>query len=311
MAAPSLLAILLAAEGAMILGLIAFNAYFLSQKPILHYIREIYFLNGNRFRQAWYVVISATTFFFLIHATVFLGQVGVVVNPDRAEDVATIFTVTFGTLIILAFSLVFSVFVKYVRGLPAKEERVHERILEDIQKSLLRDDVQVRLDDEYARVGDVVTGRRQLGPSVGLAHYRALTLGFQAYLERRWGHMGDAVLYSVGRLAGRHAAGEILREAPDQAAALAQVLREYQDNGIGIPEVRETRPDRVDVVVHESAPAAGTRPLGHPLCYYQAGMFAGIFEIIHGRPATARETHCWGQGDQYCEFRVDLPYGKT
>jgi uncharacterized protein len=302
----NLLALILAAEGILILGLMAFNAYFLTQRPVLHYIKEIYFINSRRFRQAWYLVISATTFFFLIHATVFLGHMGVVVDPSGAQAVATIFTIAFGTLIMVAFGLVFSVFIRYVRRLPARDEDVRDQIMEDLRRSLLREDIEVRLDVEFGRVGDVVSERRTLGPHISLSHYRALTTGFIGYMEHRWGHMGDSILYGVGRLAGRHAAGEILREKGDAEGALGQLLQEIRDNGIGLAEIRQSTPDRVDVVVHESAPAAGTRAMGRNLCHYQAGLFAGMFELLRGQPALAKETRCWGLGDRYCEFRIDL-----
>jgi uncharacterized protein len=305
-AAQDLLALILAAEGVLIIGLMAFNAYFLTQRPIVHYLREIYFINGSRFRQAWYLVISATTFFFLIHVTVLLGQLGVAISPDRAQNAATVFTLAFGTLIILAFARVFVVFMKYVRKLPASREDVHDLILEDMRKSLLTDDSDVRIEADYRRVGDVLSERRQLGPHVSLSHYRALTTGFTGYMEQRWGHMGDAILYAVGRLAGKHAAAQIQRETPDTEAALHQILNEIRENGIGVPEVRQSMPDRVDIVVHESAPAAGSRPMSRPLCHYQAGLFAGVYEVLTGKPALAKETRCWGLGDRYCEFRVDL-----
>lgn len=306
MAAEDLLALILAAEGVLIIGLMAFNAYFLTQKPIVHYLREIYFINGRKFREAWYLVISATTFFFLVHVTVLLGQLGIAISPDVAEDASTVFTLAFGTLIIFAFARVFVVFMKYVRKLPASREDVHDLILEDMRKSLLADDSDVRIEADYSRVGDVLSERRQLGPHISLSHYRALTTGFTRYMEQRWGHMGDAILYAVGRLSGKHAAADILRDAPDADAALNQILGEIRENGIGIPEVRQAMPDRVHIVVHESAPAAGSQPVSRPLCHYQAGLFAGVYEVMSGKPALAKETRCWGLGDRYCEFQVDL-----
>lgn len=312
MAAEELLALILAAEGVLIIGLMAFNAYFLTQRPIVHYLREIYFINGGKFRQAWYLVISATTFFFLVHVTVLLGQLGIAIDPEAAEDASTVFTLAFGTLIILAFARVFVVFMKYVRKLPASREDVHDLILEDMRKSLLSDDSDVRLDVDYSRVGDILSERRQLGPHVSLSHYRALTTGFTGYMEQRWGHMGDAILYAVGRLSGKHAATEVMRESPDADSALNQILNEIRENGIGVPEIRQSMPDRVDIVVHESAPAAGSRPMARPLCHYQAGLFAGVYEVISGKAALGKETRCWGLGDRYCEFRVDLrPQPKT
>ncbi len=306
MAQPGLVSLIITVEAILIILLMAFNVYFLSQKPILHYIKEIYFINSLRFRQAWYLVISATTFFLLIQIMVLLGEVGIILPPERAAMGATIFSLSFGTLIILAFSLVFAIFIRYVRRLPASEKEIYDIIGDDMRRSIMMDDRMLNINVDLSRVGDVISERRQLGPYIALSHYRALTTGFVSYMEHKLGHMGDAILYAVGRLAGKRAAGEIMREAPDLEAAKRQVLNEIRENGIGLPEVRQATEDRVDVVIHESAPAAGVKPIGRPICHYQAGMLAGIWEALTGKNTHGKETKCWGLGDRLCEFRVDI-----
>lgn len=305
-AVAGLISLIISIEAVLIIILMAFNAYFLAQRPILHYIKEIYFINSLGFRQAWYLVISATTFFLLIQVMGLLGDVGVVIPATRAEMGGTIFTLAFGTLIILAFAITFRIFLRYVRRLPASEKEIYDLIGDDMRRAVMADDRTLNINVDLSKVGDVMTERRQLGPYVSLSHYRALTTGFMAYMEHKLGHMGDAILYAVGRLAGKRAAADILRDAPSVEVAREDMFREIRQNGIGIPEVRQETQDRVDVAIHENAPAAGIKRIGRTVCHYQAGMLAGIFEELTGKPTLAKETKCWGLGDRLCEFRVDL-----
>lgn len=306
MSTESLLNLIIASEAVIMLVLMTFNAYFLTQRPIIHYIKEIYFINGRKFRQAWYLVISATTFFLLKEIMDLLDNVGVVIPKEQAQMGSQIFTLSFGTLIILAFAIVFSIFLRYVRKLPASRDEIHQLISRDMRSSSVRDDVAITLDTDLSRVSDITSGRQRLGSHISLSHYRALTTGFVAYMEQKWGHMGDAVLYAVGRITSKRATTEILKETKSRERAVEQIFSEIRNNGIGIPEVRQFTDDRVDVVMFENAPSAGVQPAGRPICHYQAGMFSGIYEALYGRPTSTKETKCWGLGDRLCEFRVEI-----
>lgn len=35
-------------------------------------------------------------------------------------------------------------------------------------------------------------------------------------------------------------------------------------------------------------------------------MLSGIFEVLTGRHIFSREVKCWGLGDRYCEFQLEL-----
>lgn len=306
MTAEGLFSTILSAEVVVILILMAFNAYFFVQKPILHYLREIYFINVAGFRMAWYLVICATTFFLLNEVFRLLGSVGWVVPPEIAANTSTVLTLCFATLIMLAFAIVFGVFAKYVRRLPAPIDEIANRIAQDLDASVLAQDRSLRIDLDLSRWGDVSTGRHRLGPYVSLSHYRALTAGFSGYMETKLGHMGNAIMYAVGRITGRRATADLVRENPSGDQALELMFAEMRGHGIAIAEVGQRTEDRVDVVLHESAAAAGAQPMGKPLCHYQAGLLAGIFEAVTGRTTQARETKCWGLGDRLCEFRIDL-----
>lgn len=308
MAARQIIDLIIAAEAVLILVLLVFNAYFLAQPRILARIREIYFINSKALRQAWYLVISATTFFLITQVLNLLAGVGVAVDAAAASASATIFQLSFGSLILVAFSVVFAVFAKYIKRLNASEAEIDARVVEDMRRAMMRDDTEINMRLDLTRVGDVYSGRRQLGPSVSIGHYRAMAIGFATYMTEKLGHVGDAILYSVGRLTARQVAEEIFKETGSEAVALPRVFAEIRNQGIAIPEVAQRTEDWVDVILRENVTSAGIQSLGQAVCHYQAGMLAGLFEAMSGRRTLCRETKCWGLGDKYCEFRIDLEH---
>lgn len=52
--------------------------------------------------------------------------------------------------------------------------------------------------------------------------------------------------------------------------------------------------------------STGIPEIGIPICYWDAGLIAGIVETIIGTPVDAQETHCWGLGDAFCDFHISL-----
>ncbi|MFX0195547.1 MAG: V4R domain-containing protein [Candidatus Hodarchaeota archaeon] len=52
--------------------------------------------------------------------------------------------------------------------------------------------------------------------------------------------------------------------------------------------------------------STGIPEIGIPICYWDAGLIAGIVETIIGTPVYAEETHCWGLGDTFCDFHISL-----
>lgn len=306
MASRGALETILVAETTVVITLMAFTTYFFVQRPILHYVREIYFINSRRFRQAWYLVISATTFFLIDQAGSLFGRAGLIVPPEQADAYTMISRLSFVTLMVFAFTLVFSIFVRYVRHLPANETEIKNQIADDLRRSVLEGDRKVQIKLDLSGVGDVYSERRRLGPHVSLTHYRALMLGFVAYMEQRLGQMGDAILYAVGRLTAERAMRDLLQETPNKDQAVQRMLKEMEASGIGIASITQQTPTHVDVVIHENAPAAGIPPRGSPVCHFQAGTLAGIFDALTKKPVVAREVKCWGLGDRLCEFRIDI-----
>lgn len=288
-------------ELVLILLLMVVNTYFLTRRPILHHLREIYFINSRRFREAWYLVIAGVTFFVVSQVVQTIDE------PDaflQATGRYQIYEVAFATLIILAFGVLLLVFRKYIPYFGADDEEVLQAVRGDVRRNIIDEDTANELEIDVSVGEDIYRARDRLGPMVSLAHYRGVVLGLTQYMEKRLGELGDSMLYAVGRQTGRNAAREIMDERQDAEASLQEFLAALRSGHVGIPEVLQMTPDRVSLRLSECAVCAGMRATGQVECHYLTGAFTGLFEVLYDAPVDAREVKCWARGDTYCEFEL-------
>lgn len=295
---------LIGIEAVLVLVLMGLNLYFLYLRPIRRRIKEISFIHGHRLRHAWGIVIVAS---LALVASVGL-QVLARYGGARPLLVPAAFALQFlaVSLMLVALAITFRMFVRYVDRLPMPEDAVERLVQADMRRAILAEDHLDRAHLDLSGVGDVYSGRKRLGPYVSLTHYRGLTIGFTTYMHDKLGHMGDAILYSVGRLTARTAMADVLQEIPDRENALRRIFDEIRANGIAVPEVVERTEHRIDVRLYENVTSAGVKETGHPLCHYQSGMLTGIFEVLTRRKVLSHEVKCWGLGDRFCEFQLEL-----
>lgn len=290
-------------ELVVILILMVFNTYFLARRPILHHLREIYFVNSPRFKRAWYLVIAAMTNFVVAQSV--RGLESFDASPVQ-EGSYQIFEVAFGGLIVIAFFELLLVFRKYIPHLGASDAMVEQHIRFDLRRSVIDMDELDQIDLDVSVGSDIYGGRPQLGPHVSLAHYRGVLLGITQYLEQRFGQLGDSILSAVGRQTGRQAARSIQEQSDTIDDTIDAFLHEMQGAGVGIPTIMQETPSRATIRVEESAVSAGVHPSGEAECHYLSGLFTGLYEAVKEHRVQTTETKCCAKGDAYCEFDIDL-----
>lgn len=287
----------------IILVLLAFNTYLLTYRPIVSYLREIYFVNSHRFKRAWYLVIGAVSFFLVAQVLSYGRSSGIV---QTALTVEQVFEIVFGMLMILAFMEIVLIFRRYIPSIGADDNVVSKYISRDLRRALRTQDAKqdVRLDVTIG--ADIYGGRQTLGPTVSLSHYRAALLGITQYLEHRFGELGDTLLYSVGRQTGMNAANGMKDEGVEREDMLEEFFQSMMTASIGLPRILQETPHRVNIRLDECCVCAGMIPVGDEACHYISGLFAGFFEALTGDPSESREVKCSAKRDTYCEFQVDI-----
>ena len=282
------------------LVLMVLNTYFLSRKPILFHLKEIYFINSASFKRAWYLVIAAMTLFIMARAV----NGYQLARGAMPLDQVLIFDVAFAALVLAAFLELVFVFSKYLPYLGADDAVVQAAIRGDLRRSVLRLDDLDALDVDVSIAEDIYQGRRTLGPQVSLSHYRAVVLGLAQYMEHRFGELGDAMFYSVGRQTGRQAAAGMVSDQ-NARPLLEEFLLAIRTSAVGIPSIVQDTGSRITVRLDECAVCAGIRPTGTEECHYLTGVFTGLIETAWGVPVEAHEVRCHAKGDLFCEFQID------
>ena len=132
-------------------------------------------------------------------------------------------------------------------------------------------------------------------------------------------------LYRVGRDMGRfgNVQFRFLRHYPqifehiDTSTKFRDILEGLQElysaNSLGLPLylvsrslVQPINDTKAKITVYDSAFCAQMSPIGQPVCYLIAGEISGLIETTLGEQVSVVETRCFGLGDPYCEFSIEL-----
>ncbi len=132
-------------------------------------------------------------------------------------------------------------------------------------------------------------------------------------------------LYRVGRDMGRfgNVQFRFLRHYPqifehvDTSTKFRDILEGLQElysaNSLGLPLyiasrslVQPITDTKAKLTVYDSAFCAQMSPIGQPVCYLIAGEISGLIETTLGEQVSVVETRCFGLGDPYCEFSIEL-----
>ena len=147
---------------------------------------------------------------------------------------------------------------------------------------------------EWAMLGQIDTGRPNLGFTTHVAVYRLMQFTLRDVLIRQHGvEAADRVFYAAGQLAGKHFYENLITKREsfgDFVAQLQDVLREM---GIGI--LRIERGD-VENLTFTLTVAEDLDCSGLPI--------SGLLSAHTGKKFLVKEVDCWCSGDRVCRFEV-------
>jgi len=158
-------------------------------------------------------------------------------------------------------------------------------------------------------IGDLETGRPNLGPSVRVEVYRLMQFTLRDILETRLGtEEVDDAFREAGRLAGLEFHKRYFREITefnDYIRTLQQTLRSM---GIGILRVEEADMEKHSFIftVSEDLECSGLPETDYEICVYDEGFISGLMEGYTGKPYKTWEVDCWCTGDRTCRFSTEL-----
>lgn len=156
-------------------------------------------------------------------------------------------------------------------------------------------------------LGDIETGRPNLGQTVPVAVYRLLQFTLREAISRAYDSAtARRMLVEAGRLAGREFCRNLLDRSLEPNRFLALLQRTLREWSIGILRVEQADFEKRQFIltVAEDLDCSGLQVSDETVCDFDEGFIAGIFREYTGEEFEAREVDCWASGERVCRFRV-------
>lgn len=158
-------------------------------------------------------------------------------------------------------------------------------------------------------LGDLDTGRPNLGRLTRLENYRLMQFTFRDILEKKYGsEEADRLFYDAGLLAGAEFYKHFLNGTDSFDLFIKRMEDVLQEMKIGIMRVEKANLNegRFVVTVSEDLDCSGLPELDYEICTYDEGFIAGILENYTGSKFFVKEIDCWCTGDRTCRFRAEV-----
>jgi len=161
----------------------------------------------------------------------------------------------------------------------------------------------------WEQLGDLKTGRPNLGMSTSVEIYRLMQFTMRAVLEKDLGSEATrSILIKAGRLSGVEFCKHYLDTNLTLNKFLAQLHLKLLEFSIGILKVEKIDAENLNLVVtvSEDLDCSGLPVSGDTVCDYDEGFLEGIFKTYTGKDFLVKEIDCWATGDRTCRFNIHL-----
>jgi predicted hydrocarbon binding protein len=158
-------------------------------------------------------------------------------------------------------------------------------------------------------LGDITSGRPNLGPNVRLEVYRLMQFTFRDVIEQHVGaEKADEIFHEAGKLAGIEFYNKNFADIKDFNEFIKNLQATLRDLGIGILRVEEAdiREGTIILAVSEDLDCSGLPELGYEICTYDEGFISGLLESFTGTAFQVKEIDCWCTGDRTCRFTAKM-----
>ncbi len=158
-------------------------------------------------------------------------------------------------------------------------------------------------------IGDLQTGRPNLGPTARLEVYRLMQFAFRDILEKHYGtKAADDLFYEAGKMAGEEFFKKFLSNFKGINEYIKELQRLLKEMGIGILRIEKADIEKGEFIltVSEDLDCSGLPELDYVICVYDEGFIAGLMESFTGRRFKVKEVDCWCIGDRICRFVAEV-----
>ena len=160
----------------------------------------------------------------------------------------------------------------------------------------------------WADLGDIETGRPNLGQLVPVSVYRLMQFTMRHIITAEFGEeTANKILYQSGKLAGE----EFCKNLLDTTLEFPQFMTEFK-KVLKVQKIGILRVEQVDLVnmeilltVSEDLDCSGLTYSNDTVCDYDEGFIAGVLKVYTGQDLLVKEIDCWASGDRVCRFQIN------
>jgi predicted hydrocarbon binding protein len=154
-------------------------------------------------------------------------------------------------------------------------------------------------------IGDIETGRVNLGSQTSVESYRLMQFTFRDIIEQYVGtEKTDEIFFKAGKLAGKEFYNNVLSPTKDLNDFIRQLQKALKDMKIGILRIEKADPENGEFIltVSEDLDCSGLPDLDFEVCVYDEGFITSLFECFTGVTFNVKEIDCWCTGERTCRF---------
>lgn len=158
-------------------------------------------------------------------------------------------------------------------------------------------------------LGDIASGRPNLGPTTRVEIYRLMQFSFRDVLEQYYGaEQTDRIFYESGKLAGTEFYRQFCSGITELKEFVVQLQKYFSEMGVGIMRIEAADEENGSFVitVAEDLDCSGLPELDYEICVYDEGFIAGLMESFTGKKFHVKEIDCWCTGDRTCRFAAKV-----
>ena len=156
-------------------------------------------------------------------------------------------------------------------------------------------------------IGDIDTGRPNLGQHVDLAVYRLMQFTMRDVIEQKYGSSAtDEIFYAAGKKAGTVFYEKFIYPVASLDEFVSKTQQQLKEKNIGVLRLEEAalKEGRIILTVDEDLDCSGMPELDYETCIYDEGFIAALFESYTSEKWKAEEIDCWCTGARTCRFLV-------
>jgi predicted hydrocarbon binding protein len=156
-------------------------------------------------------------------------------------------------------------------------------------------------------IGDIQTGRPNLGEDVDVELYRLMQFTLRDVIEQTHGtEEADRLFHEAGKIAGKFFYEKYIHPVSSIEEFVSKTQKLLREKKIGILRIEETLLDqgKILLTVDEDLDCSGLPELDYETCIYDEGFISSLFEGFTQKVWNAKEIDCWCTGARTCRFLV-------